>query len=109
MTPILATEGSYQAFKLGGVEFGWLYFALACGVVSLLTAVALMRQVLAADQGTSVMKEIAAAIQEGAVAFLKRQFKAIVIIIIPWPYWWPSRPPGWSSPTGPWPCPGWPP
>jgi len=83
MTPILATEGSYQAFKLGGVEFGWLYFALACGVVSLLTAVALMRQVLAADQGTSVMKEIAAAIQEGAVAFLKRQFKAIVIIIIP--------------------------
>ncbi|HZD66179.1 MAG TPA: sodium-translocating pyrophosphatase [Acidimicrobiales bacterium] len=83
MTPILATEGNYQAFSLGGVEYGWLYFALACGVVSLLVALALMREVLAADQGTTVMKEIANAIQEGAVAFLRRQFKAILIIIVP--------------------------
>jgi K(+)-stimulated pyrophosphate-energized sodium pump len=79
----LASEGGYQAFRLGGGEKGWLYFALAAGVVSLLVAVALMRQVLAADQGTPLMREIAAAIQEGAVAFLKRQFRAIGIIVIP--------------------------
>ena len=42
-----------------------------------------MPDVLAADQGTVKMKEIAKAIQEGAEAFLKRQFRTIVIIIVP--------------------------
>ncbi len=83
MPPILATAGNYQAFTFAGSEHDWLYFALACGVVSLFTALVLMRQVLAADQGTSVMKEIAAAIQEGAQAFLKRQFRAILFVIVP--------------------------
>ncbi|MGH9129725.1 MAG: sodium-translocating pyrophosphatase [Acidimicrobiales bacterium] len=82
-TPILATEGNYQAFTFGNIEHAWLYFALACGVVSLATAFLLMREVLAFDQGTTVMREIAAAIQEGAQAFLKRQFKAIGLVIIP--------------------------
>jgi K(+)-stimulated pyrophosphate-energized sodium pump len=83
MTSILATEGGYQAFTLHAAEKDWLYFALATGILSLLVALNLMRGVLAADQGTSVMKEIAAAIQEGAEAFLKRQFRVISIIIIP--------------------------
>jgi len=39
--------------------------------------------VLKADQGTAKMREIARAIQEGAEAFLKRQFRVIVIIIVP--------------------------
>jgi K(+)-stimulated pyrophosphate-energized sodium pump len=38
---------------------------------------------MAADQGTSKMKEIAEAIQEGAWAYLKRQFKTIGLILIP--------------------------
>ena len=42
-----------------------------------------MRGVLAADTGTPKMREIAAAIQEGAVAFLRRQFRAIGIIVVP--------------------------
>ena len=42
-----------------------------------------MRGVLAADQGTASMKDIAKAIQEGAEAFLSRQFKTIGIIIVP--------------------------
>ncbi len=83
MTPIFASEGSYQAFTLGSAERGWLYFALAAGALALVVAVGLMRQVLAADQGTSLMREIAAAIQEGAVAFLKRQFRAIGIVVMP--------------------------
>jgi K(+)-stimulated pyrophosphate-energized sodium pump len=83
MTHFLATEGGYQAFTLGGIEKGWLYFALAAGVVALLAAVGLMRKVLPADQGTSVMREIAAAIQEGAQAFLRRQYRAILLVVVP--------------------------
>jgi K(+)-stimulated pyrophosphate-energized sodium pump len=38
---------------------------------------------MAADEGTPKMKEIALAIQEGANAYLKRQFKTIILILIP--------------------------
>ena len=50
MMHIVASEGGYQAFTLHGAEKGWLYFALAAGVLSVLVAVNLMRGVLAADQ-----------------------------------------------------------
>ena len=43
----------------------------------------LMRGVLAADQGTPRMIEIAKAIQEGALAYLKRQFRTIGFIVVP--------------------------
>jgi K(+)-stimulated pyrophosphate-energized sodium pump len=80
---LLAVSGGYQAFPLGGAERAWLGFALATGAVAILVALYLMRGVLAADQGTPSMREIAAAIQEGAVAFLRRQFRTIAIIVVP--------------------------
>ena len=83
MTHLLA-EGGYQIFTLDNSEKVWLYFALLCAVASIVTALLLVRGVLAADQGTASMKDIAKAIQEGAEAFLTRQFKTIGIIIIPW-------------------------
>ncbi len=79
----LATEGSYQNFHLGGTDKVWLILALFAGLVGILSGLALMRGVLRADQGTPKMREIARAIQEGAQAFLKRQFKVIVIIVVP--------------------------
>ncbi|MGH9155561.1 MAG: sodium/proton-translocating pyrophosphatase, partial [Acidimicrobiales bacterium] len=42
-----------------------------------------MKGVLAADQGTPKMIEIATAIQEGAMAYLRRQFRTIGLILIP--------------------------
>jgi K(+)-stimulated pyrophosphate-energized sodium pump len=84
VTPhLLASSGSYQAFTLGGAERGWLLFALAAGVAAILVGAFLMRGVIAADRGTTKMQEIAAAIQEGAVAFLKRQFRVIAVVVIP--------------------------
>jgi len=80
---LLAADGGYQAFSLGGAERGWLVFALATGIVAIATALYLMRGVLAADTGTAKMREIADAIQEGAEAFLRRQFKTIAIIVVP--------------------------
>ena len=82
MTHLLA-EGGYQIFTLHNSEKTWLYFALLCAVASIVVALLLVRGVLAADQGTASMKDIAKAIQEGAEAFLARQFKTIGIIIIP--------------------------
>src|SRR5580704_13383803 len=82
MTHLLA-EGGYQIFSLHSTEKTWLYFALLCAVASIAVALSLVRGVLAADQGTASMKEIAKAIQEGAEAFLARQFKTIGIIIVP--------------------------
>ena len=80
---VLASDGGYQAFTLGGAEKGWLGFAIATGLVAILVALYLLRGVLAADTGTAKMQEIAAAIQEGAEAFLRRQFKTIAIIVVP--------------------------
>ena len=82
MTHLLA-EGGYQVFSLHSTEKTWLYFALVCAVASIVVALFLVRGVLAADQGTASMKDIAKAIQEGAEAFLARQFKTIGIIIVP--------------------------
>ncbi len=82
MTHLLA-EGGYQIFTLHSSEKTWLYFALLCAVASIVVALFLVRGVLAADQGTATMKDIAKAIQEGAEAFLARQFKTIGIIIVP--------------------------
>src|SRR2546422_3553392 len=49
-------------------------------VLSLAFAVYLAREVLAADEGTPPMPEIAGAIKEGAEAFLRRQTATIFVI-----------------------------
>ncbi len=83
MTDILATEGGYQSFHLGSAEWFWLIFSAATAVLAILVGFALVRGVLAADQGTPKMIEIAKAIQEGAMAYLRRQFRTIVVIVLP--------------------------
>jgi len=62
------------------------FIVIACGVIALLYGVVATRQVLAADAGNARMQEIAGAIQEGARAYLNRQYLTIggvgVVILI---------------------------
>ncbi len=83
MTSILATEGGWQSFTLKGGE--WLILGLsgASAILALLVGWYLMIKVLQEDEGTDKMKEIAGAIQVGALAYLKRQFRTIGMILVP--------------------------
>ncbi|MDQ1509001.1 MAG: K(+)-stimulated pyrophosphate-energized sodium pump, partial [Actinomycetota bacterium] len=83
MTHVLAVEGGYQQFSLGGGEWLILIGSVLTALLAIAVGFFLMRRVLAEDQGTPKMQEIAKAIQEGAMAYLKRQFKTIGVILIP--------------------------
>src|SRR5712692_8493858 len=55
----------------------WVWFVMSVSVASVVVAVLFARQVISADTGSKGMQEIAAAIKEGAEAFLKRQYTTI--------------------------------
>jgi len=83
VTPALAAEGGYQEFTLHGGEWVILIGAALTALLALGVGYILMRGVLEQDAGTPKMQEIAKAIQEGAMAYLRRQFKTILVILVP--------------------------
>jgi len=57
-----------------------LWLIVLCGVLAVLYAVWAIRSVLASDPGSPQMQEIAAAVREGAQAYLKRQYTTIGVV-----------------------------
>jgi K(+)-stimulated pyrophosphate-energized sodium pump len=83
VTHVFAAEGGYQDFTLHGGEWFILVGAALTALLAIGVGFLLTRGVLAEDEGTPTMREIAKAIQEGALAYLKRQFRTIAFILIP--------------------------
>ncbi|MCZ6846688.1 MAG: sodium-translocating pyrophosphatase [Alphaproteobacteria bacterium] len=57
-----------------------VWFAIACGVLAILYGVWTSRSILAQSAGSERMQEISTAIQEGAAAYLNRQYRTIGIV-----------------------------
>lgn len=68
--------------KYTPLEIGALLTVLGIAIAGLLYALLLVKQVTKADSGTKKMQEIAAAVREGANAYLSAQFKKIGPLII---------------------------
>ena len=57
-----------------------VWFALACGGLAVLYGIWASRSILALSPGNERMQQISAAIQEGAAAYLNRQYRAIAMV-----------------------------
>ncbi len=68
--------------ELGATSLAIVWTIAGIAAISLLYAVWLRRKVLAEDEGTTRMQEIARAVQEGAAAYLSRQFRTLGIFAI---------------------------
>ena len=57
-----------------------IWFAIGCGVLAILYGIWASRSVLSMSAGSERMQEISAAVQEGAAAYLNRQYRAIGLV-----------------------------
>jgi K(+)-stimulated pyrophosphate-energized sodium pump len=89
-------EARKLPIQLSSFDITSLWVILGISVAALAFAFYLVRSVLAQDEGTPGMQEIAKAIQEGAAAYLARQFRTlrifvailmVVLLALPAPDW----------------------
>lgn len=65
------------------MNLNWIvYIALAASVLALSFAFAFYKKMMREDEGTDLMKKIAAHVRKGAMAYLKQQYKVVIIVFI---------------------------
>ncbi|GAA0819682.1 sodium-translocating pyrophosphatase [Streptosporangium amethystogenes subsp. fukuiense] len=74
------------AVSLSGYHFNIVIVVAVVALLALAVAGTLVREVLAAGQGTERMQNIARAVQEGASAYLTRQFRTLALFVILIPF-----------------------
>src|ERR1700726_994358 len=67
---------------VSGANLTWVVVVAVVALLALAVAGWLVREVLAAGKGTAKMQEIALAVQEGAAAYLRRQFQTIGVFVV---------------------------
>jgi K(+)-stimulated pyrophosphate-energized sodium pump len=78
--PALALAGG--SATVAGSNLTWVIVVAVIALGALVVAGVLVREVLAASQGTQKMREISAAVQEGAAAYLRRQFRTLGVFVV---------------------------
>ncbi len=78
LNPALAAAGPV----VSGGNLLWVGIAAVIALLALGVAAGLVREVLSASQGTQKMQEIATAVQEGAAAYLRRQFRTLGVFVV---------------------------
>jgi len=73
----MSASYALSTVQVTGANLNITYVVLAVALGALAIAFALRQQVLAASEGTAKMQEIAEAVQEGAAAYLARQFRTL--------------------------------
>ena len=80
--PAIAAGGSVAPVHVSGGNLTWVVIVAVIALLALAVAGWLVREVLAASQGTPKMQEIAKAVQEGAAAYLRRQFRTLSLFVV---------------------------
>ena len=78
----LADRAATVTPTVTGSNLTWVVIVAVVALLALAVAGWLVREVLAASQGTEKMQEIAKAVQEGAAAYLRRQFRTLGVFVV---------------------------
>ncbi len=76
---ISVTGGGNQMLMQWGMPTLW-WSAPFAAILALLMAACFYKKMIAADEGTERMKEIAGYVREGAMAYLRRQYKVVGVV-----------------------------
>ncbi len=82
MSPQALMNAANTDYTLSGANLTYVVIVAVIALLALVVAAVLAREVLAADEGTTKMQEISRAVQEGASAYLTRQFKTLAVFAV---------------------------
>ncbi|WP_019855845.1 sodium-translocating pyrophosphatase [Actinopolyspora mortivallis] len=79
---LLAQDSQLHQLRLDAADYTLVAAVLVIALAALVVGYVLIREVLAAGEGSERMREIARAVQEGAAAYLNRQFRTLAVFAV---------------------------